>query len=41
MEMYLKENGKMIKLMAMEFISMQMGHDMKVIGKMIFKRVMA
>jgi hypothetical protein len=38
MEMYMKENGKMIKLMVMVSIIMQMEQNMKVSGEKISKK---
>lgn len=37
MEIFSKENGLMIKLMVMEYISMQMEPVMKDIGRMIYR----
>ena len=40
MVMYIKANGKMIKQMAMEFILIVTGLNIKDIGKMIYNAVM-
>jgi len=41
MQMYMKENGKMIKLMVMALIHMPMEPNTMEIGKMINKKDMA
>jgi hypothetical protein len=40
MEIFIKANGKMTKLMALEFIFMLMVHNIQVFGKMINKMEM-